>query len=73
VADVKSGHQSAANILDAHNGFDADGNVTDRQSARMTVLDAKQALWKAHVTMVQAAYNLHQAVRDWEKATFPNS
>lgn len=68
---VKSGHQTAADILAAHNGFDADGNVTDQQSARVTVLDARQALWKAHVTLSQAARNLHQAAREWRQVTFP--
>lgn len=68
---VKSEHQTAADILTAHNGFDGDGNVTDQQSARVTVLDAKQALWKAHVSMTQAVRNLHQAAREWRQVTFP--
>jgi hypothetical protein len=61
LAEVKTGHQTTAGILAAHTGFDNAGNVTDRQSARVTVLDARQALGKAHVTLVQAAQNLHQA------------
>lgn len=68
---VKAEHQSAADILAAHNGFDDQGNVTDRQAARQTLLDARQALRQAHLTMSQAAMDLHQAVRDWKQAAFP--
>jgi hypothetical protein len=71
MAAVKSGHQTAADILAAHNGFDDDGSVTDQQSARVTVLDARQALSKAHVTMTQAVRDLRQAARDWRQVTFP--
>ena len=71
MADVKAGHQTAANILAAHNGFDNDGNVTDRQAARVTVLDAKQALWRAHVTMTQAVSDLYRAVKEWKQVTLP--
>ena len=71
MADVKAGHQTAANILAAHNGFDNDGNVIDRQAARVTVLDAKQALWRAHVTMTQAVSDLYRAVKEWKQVTLP--
>jgi len=71
LAEVKSGHQTASDLLAAHNGFDGEGNVTDRQAARVTVLDAKQALWKAHVSLSQAVRNLYQAVREWKQATLP--
>jgi hypothetical protein len=71
MATVKAENESAANLLAAHNGFDEQGNVTDRQAARQTVLDAKQALWQAHVTLSQAARSLHQAVREWKQAAFP--
>jgi hypothetical protein len=71
MATVKADHQSAADTLTAHGGFDAGEKVTDRQDARQTVLDSKQAFWQVHVTMVQALSNLHQAVRDWRQATFP--
>jgi hypothetical protein len=71
MVNVKSGYQSATDTLANHNGFDNDGNVTDRQAARVTVLDAKQSLWKTHVSMTQAARDLSQAARDWKKATFP--
>lgn len=71
MAAVRAEHQRASDILAAHNGFDAEGNVIDQQPARVTVLDAKQALWKAHVTLSQAARNLHQAAREWRQVTFP--
>lgn len=71
MAAAQAEHQIASDILSARAGFDAEGNVTDTQAARVTVLDAKQSLWKAHVTMTQAVRSLHQAVRDWRQVTFP--
>lgn len=63
----KAEHQTAAEILAAHNGFDDQGSVTDKQAARQTVLDAKQAIWQAHVTLSQSVRNLYLAVREWRQ------
>ncbi len=73
ISTVKTGHQSAAEQLSIHAGFDADGNVIDRQAARITVLDAKQALWKAHVSLSQAVRDLYRAVSEWKQATLPRN
>jgi hypothetical protein len=73
MAEVKTGHQSAADTLTAHNGFDGNGNVTDRQTARITALDAKQSLWKTHVTLVQASRDLYLVVQTWKNANIPHS
>ncbi len=71
MATVEAEHQTAANLLAAHHGFDENGSVTDRQAARQTLLDARQALRQAHLTMSQAAMDLRQAVKEWKEATFP--
>ena len=68
---VNAEHQSAASVLSAHNGFDAGGNVTDRQAARETVTTARRALGNAHMTMTQATWALRDAVKAWKNATFP--
>ena len=70
LSSVKSEHQAAASLISAHNGFDGSGEVTDRQSARQTVLDIRTHLMQAHVTLIQAVHNLHKAVLDWRAATF---
>ncbi|MFN8411014.1 MAG: hypothetical protein U0Z26_01365 [Anaerolineales bacterium] len=70
MSNSKGEHQAAANLLNTHNGFDGSGEVTDRQSARQMILDTRQHLMQAHVSLVQATRNLHQAVLDWRSATF---
>lgn len=68
---VNAEHQNAVSILSAHNGFDESGNVTDRQSARDTVTNARRALGNAHMTMTQASWVLRDAVTAWKNVTFP--
>lgn len=71
MATVKSDHQTAADILATHAGFDSNGVVTDRPTARQTVMDARRALGTAHMTMTQAFWDLRDAVRAWKDANFP--
>lgn len=71
MATFKAEHQTASNLLAAHNGFDGNGSVTDRQASRQTLLDARQALRQAHLTVSQAAMDIRQAVQEWKEATFP--
>ncbi len=68
---VNAEHASAAGILSAHAGFDASGNVTDRQAARETVTTARRALGNAHMIMTQATWALRDAVKAWKNANFP--
>lgn len=70
ISSVKGEHQAAEGLLGTHNGFDGNSDVTDRQSARQTILDVREHLMQAHVTMFQAVHNLHQAVLEWKAATF---
>lgn len=70
LSSVKSEHQAAESLINTHNGFDGNGEVTERQAARQTVLDIRTHLMQAHVTLTQAVHNLHNAVLDWRAATF---
>ncbi len=65
IANAQSEHDQAASILGAHNGFDANGSVTDLSAARQTVVDARTALRSAHASIVQAVTTFRQAVEQW--------
>jgi hypothetical protein len=65
IASAKTSHDQAASILSAKNGFDANGNVTDRQAAHQTVLDARNSLRQAHLTLANAVLSFHSAVLNW--------
>ena len=64
-------HDAAAAILEAHKGFDADGQVMDRQEARDTVVEAYRALSEAHRLLVQAVRDLRRDLRDWRREHRP--
>lgn len=68
---AQAAHDKAASILAAHNGFDAEGNVTDPQTARGTTIDARLELRDAHLTIARAVLDLRRAVRDWRQAHRP--
>lgn len=67
IATSQSSHDTAASILSTHSGFDANGNVIDRDAARLTVKSARQSLSDAHALLWQAAHDLHQAVKEWRE------
>ncbi|MDR3574482.1 MAG: hypothetical protein P4L50_11510 [Anaerolineaceae bacterium] len=62
---AQSEHNSAAQILAAHNGFDGSGNVTNRTDAHNTLVAAQQPLLQAHLNIVQAAGDLRSAILAW--------
>ena len=68
---VRSEHQTAADILATHAGFDENGVVIDRPAARETVREARRALGSAHMIMTQAVWDLRDAVRAWREANLP--
>jgi hypothetical protein len=72
IAAAQASHSTAADILSAHAGFDADGHVTDPEQARHTVLDARQALQDARLTLRKAVLDLRIAIRDYRQANRPN-
>jgi hypothetical protein len=63
IANAQALHNTAAGILSAHTGFDADGKVTDVAGAAQTVKDAHQSLADARSVMHQAVADLRSAVR----------
>jgi len=67
LAESQAAHDQAASILGSHAGFDASGQVTDRQAARQTVVQARRSLAEAHRILVKAVRDLRQAVRDWRR------
>ena len=69
IAAAQASHTTAANVLSAHLGFDANGKVTDAAQARQTLLDARQSLRDAHNVMRQAVLDLHRAIRAWRQAS----
>ncbi len=65
VSEARSAHDTAAGILSTHNGFNADGSVSDPTLARQTVQDARQSLQSAATILKQAVNDLHNAVKNW--------
>jgi hypothetical protein len=65
LTDAQKSHDQAASILNAKNGFDGSGNVTDRQTAHQTLMDGRDALRQAHLTLTNAALTLRTAVQNW--------
>jgi hypothetical protein len=65
---AQASHTTAANVLSAHLGFDANGKVTAVAQARQTLLDARQSLGDAHRVMRQAVNDLHRVIRAWRQA-----
>ncbi len=71
LAAAQSAHAAAAGLLSAHNGFDADGNVVDRDAALQTIIAARRSLRDAHQTLVHIVRDTHHALRDWRLAHRP--
>lgn len=70
IATAQLSHDTAADILKGHAGFDGSGNVTDADLARQTVINARQSLNDAHRILTQAARDLRTAINQFrvEKA-----
>lgn len=71
VAAAKAYTDQASALLAAPAGFDADGNVTDRQQARATVTAIRAALRNANKELVKAVPDLRHAINDYRKANKP--
>ena len=68
IAQAQSSFDTAKGILDAHAGFDASGNVTDRAQALKTVVDAGRAERQFHLTITQATINFRTAVHEYRQS-----
>jgi len=65
IIEAQSAHDAAADILAAHDGFDENGKVTDRDAAVQTVKDARKSLEEARRLLNQAGHKLRFEVRTW--------
>jgi uncharacterized protein YlxW (UPF0749 family) len=67
ISSAQSAHDVACGILSTHAGFDADGNITDRDAAHQTIISARQSLENAHKMIDQAVRDLNRVVKDWKR------
>jgi len=64
IAAAQASYDSAKATLDAHAGFDNNGNVTDREQARQTILAVGKSARDARQTLVKATVDFQKTVRD---------
>jgi hypothetical protein len=68
VTQAQQKHDSAATVIAAHAGFDANGQVTDRAAARATLKDAGGPLREARRMIAQALKTVKDALKDLRPA-----
>jgi hypothetical protein len=65
--EARPSFDNAKDILNSHNGFDADGNVVDSARAAVTVEDMSQELDDVRDALLQPGRDLRDAIRAfWE-------
>ncbi len=68
LAQAQTSFNTAQSTLNTHNGFDANGKVTDDAQAWQTLIQAGRAERQFHLTITQATINFRQAVRQYLQA-----
>lgn len=68
---VQAAHDRAGGIISAHNGFDANGKVTDPERAAQTVKDAASALQEGRQAHLGKGKALAEAIRAFWKDNKP--
>jgi hypothetical protein len=68
VATAQAAHDTAANLLSTHAGFDDKGKVTDREQARQTLQSVREAMRQAHDALDAGRQTLRQALQAWREA-----
>jgi peptidoglycan hydrolase CwlO-like protein len=68
---VQAAHDRAGAIISAHNGFDANGKVTDPEAAAQTVKDAASALQEGRQAHLGKGKALAEAIRAFWKDNKP--
>ncbi|MDP2994951.1 MAG: hypothetical protein Q8N46_07500 [Anaerolineales bacterium] len=68
---AQSAHDPGAAIIASHNGFDADGKVTDRAAAFKTVKALSQVLKDTRTAMNGTGQALREAVKAFRDAHRP--
>ncbi|MBI5053060.1 MAG: hypothetical protein HZC38_11125 [Chloroflexi bacterium] len=64
IAAAQASYDSAKATLDAHAGFDNNGNVTDRELARQTILAVGKSVRDARQTLTKATVDFQKTMRD---------
>ena len=64
-------YESAKGILNSHQGFDADGKVTDREKAIETLKDLRDKLWEIRHIVGEPGKALREAVKAFRDANRP--
>lgn len=72
IATAQTAHSTAASLLSAHAGFDANNVVTDATQARQTIHDVRKALADSNMALRQARRDLHNAIMQWREANHPS-
>lgn len=65
ITSTEANNSTAAQLLANPAGFDASGQVVDRQTALNTLRNAGYSLRQGHLTITQATINLRMAVRSY--------
>jgi hypothetical protein len=68
---AKGHHDTASSILADPAGFDSNGQVTDKATARQTIHTAGQALRQVHLNLTNGSLTLRQAVKAYRAANKP--
>lgn len=68
LAQAQTSFNTAKQVLDAHAGFDANGQVTNAAQALKTLVDAGRAERQFHLTITQATIDFRAAVRAYLQA-----
>lgn len=71
VKKAKPIYESGKGVIASHQGFDADGKVTDQTKAIETVRDLGGKLREIRETIFPAAKALREAIRDFREANRP--
>ena len=66
--DAKPIYESAKGIINSHQGFDADGKVTDPAKAKETVKAMREKMQEVRTAMDGAGKALHEAIKAFREA-----
>ena len=68
IKDAKPIYESANGIVNSHQGFDADGKVTDPEKAKDTIQQMGEKLKEIREAMAGTGKALHEAIRAFREA-----
>lgn len=67
----KPEYDALGEVIDAHNGFDADGKVTDEEQARATVTEVREGMKAVKDSMGGTFKALREAIKAFREANKP--